>query len=243
MRDTEGMVLHPHSRRPLARLMLALLFCASATHAQPPVAEVLRALETSANSVIDLAFTLDGVLVDEGGQTLRVEVEVLAIPSLPALALYILRPDAIADNQIVVDGDVVRSYTFITNQTTLFDLSDPDAFGGLIQVDANGNLPLSLDLGAVFAGWEAQVVGEETVAGAAALVVRFDNLDPNAAIQRAVATVFTGGWNPWRLELYRAGDVLLADLTFKDLKRDQGLTRADVVYLPEDAEVLDRRKR
>jgi hypothetical protein len=41
---------------------------------------------------------------------------VLAIPGIPAAGLYILQPDAIADNQIVVDGDVVRSYTFLTNQ-------------------------------------------------------------------------------------------------------------------------------
>jgi hypothetical protein len=43
-------------------------------------------------------------------------------PSRP-IGLYILQPDAIADNQIVVVGDEVRNYTFLTNQVSLFDAS------------------------------------------------------------------------------------------------------------------------
>jgi hypothetical protein len=57
-----------------------------------------------------------------------------------------------------------------------------------------------------------------------------------------LATVLDGSWDPWRLAFYRAGDALFADLRFVDLEVNQGLTRADVTYLPEDAEVLDRRR-
>jgi hypothetical protein len=45
-----------------------------------------------------------------------------------------------------------------------------------------------------------------------------------------------------RLVFFRAGDALFADLSFVDWSRDQGLTLDDVTYLPEDAEVLDRRR-
>ena len=223
---------------------LVLWLALGAAHAQPrDVAEVLAALEASAASVVDLSFVLDGVLVDEAGQTIRVEVEIMAIPAIPAAGLYILRPDAIADNQIVVDGDVVKSYTFITNQVALFDLDDPDAFGGLIEAGPDGELPISLDLATVFAGWSASIAGTDETPRGTGLVLRFDNLDPEADMQYVLATVIEATWDPWRLVFYRAGDEVFADLTFRDWQRDQGLTREDVTYLPDDAEVLDRRRR
>jgi len=238
---------HPRvqAKRPrqpaVVALLLALVLMAPHAVAQD-VDQVLADLEASAAAIIDVSFVLEGVLIDEAGQNIRVEVEVLAIPGIPAAGLYILRPDAIADNQIVIDGDVVRSYTFITNQVALFDLDDPDAFGGLIQSDVDGELPIDLDLAAVFAGWNATIVGNEETPRGNAVVLRFDNLDPDAAIAYVVALVVEATMDPWRLTFYRSGDELFADLTFRDWVRDQGLTRADVTYLPDDAEVLDRRR-
>lgn len=225
----------------LAAVLLALTLVASHALARD-VNEVLSDLEASAAGIVDVSFVLEGVLIDEAGQNIRVEVEVLAIPGIPAAGLYILRPDAIADNQIVIDGDVVRSYTFITNQVALFDLDDPDAFGGLIEADVDGDLPIDLDLAAVFEGWDATIVGDEETPRGNALVLRFDNLDPDAAIDYVLATVVEATMDPWRLTFFRDGDELFADLTFRDWQRDQGLTREDVTYLPDDAEVLDRRK-
>jgi outer membrane lipoprotein-sorting protein len=231
-------------RRAAAALLLAAVALPGAARAQAPdAATVLAGLEARAAAVVDLSFVLDGQLVDEGGQVIRVEVEVLAIPGIPAAGLYILQPDAIADNQVVVDGDVVRSYTFLTNQTTLYDLDDPEAFGGLIEPGAEGGLPVSLDLAAVFAGWDATVVGSEVTDRGPAVVLRFDNRDPEAAIRTVLATVLEGSWDPWRLVFYRAGDAVFADLRFRDLEVNAGLTREEVTYLPEDAEVLDRRGR
>ena len=220
-------------------LLVAAAALAFVAHAQPRTADdVLAALEASAAAIEDLAFVLEGELIDEAGQTFRLEVEVLAIPAEPAIGLYILQPDAIADNQIVILGDEVRNYTFLTNQVSVFDASDPDAFGGLIEPNADGTLPLSLDLAAVFAGWDATI--EDDTGGT--VTVRFRNRDPEAAMQTVLATVTTDTWDPLRLVFLRAGDALFADLRFEGWSRDQGLTLDDVTYLPEDAEVLDRRR-
>ncbi len=220
-------------------LLLALAAFAAPAHAQErTVDDVLAALEASADAIVDLAFVLEGELIDEAGQTFRLEVEVLALPTEPAIGLYILQPDAIADNQIVVVGDEVRNYTFLTNQVSLFDASDPDAFGGLIEPSTDGSLPLSLDLAAVFAGWDAAI--EDEVDGT--VTVRFTNRDPEAALQTVLATVTSDTWDPLQLVFFRAGDELFADLRFVDWTRDQGLSLDDVTYLPEDAEVLDRRR-
>lgn len=224
----------------IATLLLALPL-APAQASTRDVDQVLADLEASAAALVDVSFVLEGVLIDEAGQNIRVEVEVLAIPGIPAAGLYILRPDAIADNQIVIDGDVVRSYTFLTHQVALFDIDDPDAFGGLIEADAGGELPIDLDLAAVFEGWDAAVVGDEETPRGNALVLRFDNRDPEAAIAYVEARVVEATMDPWRLTFYRSGGELFADLTFRDWQRDQGLTREDVTYLPDDAEVLDRR--
>ena len=231
---------HPSSRTAwLIPLLLAAAALAPTAAAQATdVDDVLASLEASAAAVVDLAFVLEGELIDEAGQTFRLEVEVLAIPAEPAIGLYILQPDAIADNQIVIVGDEVRSYTFLTNQVSLFDTSDPDAFGGLIEPSADGSLPLSLDLAAVFAGWDAAIEDESD----GTVTVRFANRDPEAAMQTVLATVTSDTWDPVRLVFLRAGDALFADLRFVDWTRDQGLTIDDVTYLPEDAEVLDRRR-
>jgi outer membrane lipoprotein-sorting protein len=223
----------------LAPLLLAAAALAPTAFAQDrSVDDVLAALEASAAAITDLEFVLEGELIDEAGQTFRLEVEVLAIPAEPAIGLYIVQPDAIADNQIVVVGDEVRNYTFLTNQVSLFDTSDPDAFGGLIEPSADGSLPLSLDLAAVFAGWDAEI---ENDAGGT-VTVRFTNRDPEAAMQTVLATVTTDTWDPVQLVFLRAGDALFADLRFVDWRRDQGLTLDEVTYLPDDAEVLDRRR-
>jgi hypothetical protein len=219
-------------------LLVAVAFAPTALAQDRDVADVLAALEASAAAIVDLTFVLEGELIDEAGQTFRLEVEVLAIPAEPAIGLYILQPDAIADNQIVVLGDEVRNYTFLTNQVSLFDASDPDAFGGLLEPSADGSLPLSLDLAAVFAGWDAAIEAED----GATVTVRFTNRDPAAAMQTVLATVTSDTWDPVQLVFFRAGDALFADLRFVDWSRDQGLTIDDVTYLPEDAEVLDRRR-
>jgi hypothetical protein len=232
-------VVSPLRTRWLALALLAAASLAPAALAQErSVDDVLAALEASAGAIVDVAFVLEGELIDEAGQTFRLEVEVLAIPAEPAIGLYILQPDAIADNQIVVVGDEVRNYTFLTNQVSLFDTSDPDAFGGLLEPSADGSLPLSLDLAAVFAGWDAAIEADD----GGTVTVRFVNRDPEAAMQTVLATVTTDTWDPVRLVFLRAGDAPFADLRFVDWTRDQGLALEDVTYLPEDAEVLDRRR-
>lgn len=225
------------------QLALSALLTLGSVALSNDIESVLSHLQASAERLIDVAFVLEGVLIDEGGQVFRLEIEVLAIPAIPAVGTYILRPDAIADNQIVLDGEVVRSYTFITNQTTLFDIDDPDAFGGLLSVDENGELPVSLDLTAVFADWDTRLEGPEATPRGPGLLLRFDNRDPASTIGHVLAVVVVGLWEPWQLQFFLRNGDLFADLTFRDFQRDQGLSYAEVVYLPEDAEILDRRRR
>jgi outer membrane lipoprotein-sorting protein len=240
-------IARPHRARSVAAFAAFIVLAAAAlgpgAAAQArDVDEVLAALEASAAAVVDLSFVLEGQLIDADGQLYALEVEVLALPEVPAAGLYIIQPDAIADNQVIVEGDEVRSYTYLTNQVSVFDIDDPDAFGGLIDVEADGALPTSLDLAAVFEGWDASLVDEEDTEVGTVVTIRFDNLDPDAQIAYVLVRVLAGTWDPLQLTFFRDGDELFADLHIRGLVRDQGLTLEDVTYLPDDAEVLDRRR-
>lgn len=201
--------------------------------------EVLTAIETTAAALEDVSFVVEGHLLDEVGQRLSVEIEVTALPNVPAASLYIVQPDALADNQVVIDGDVIRNYTYLTNQVSVFRADDPAALGGLVPEAAGATI--DLNVGRVFANWDAEIESVDTAGGDERYTLRFDNRDPDGQIHHVLATVTRGVWLPERLVFYRDETEVFADLRFVDMVRDQGLTRAEVTYLPEDAEVIDRR--
>jgi outer membrane lipoprotein-sorting protein len=224
-----------------AAMAAALLLVATTARGQGlPVEAVLAELEQRAARLQDITFVLEGEVRDEAGQRFAVEVEVLAIPSMSAASLYIVQPDALADNMVVVHGDEVRNYTFLTNQVAIFDIADPDAFGGLVQ--GGDALALDLDLGRVFAGWDARVEAVERGGDGDVYTVRFDNRDPDAAIHHAILVIDASDWLPLRLTLYSDESTQFADLRLMGLEVDTGLDVAEVTWLPDDAEVLDRRR-
>ncbi len=224
-----------------AAMAASLLLVATTARSQGlPVEAVLAELEQRAERLHDIAFVLEGEVRDEAGQRIAVEVEVLAIPSLPAASLYIIQPDALADNMIVVVGDEVRNYTFLTNQVAIYDIADPDAFGGLVQ--GGDALALDLDLGRVFAGWDARVESVEQGSDGDVYTLRFDNLDADATIHHATLVIDASDWLPLRLTLYSDESTLFADLRLMGLSVDTGLDADEVTWLPDDAEVLDRRR-
>jgi hypothetical protein len=204
------------------------------------VDQVLRSITEETSALGDISFVLEGTLIDEAGQRIAVELEVMAMPNVRAASIYIVQPDALADNQVIIDGDVIRNYTFLTNQVSLFHADDPDALGGLFPEAAGATV--DLDLARVFQGWDASIEAVETVEGGERYVIRFDNLEMGADIHHVLATVTADPWLPVRLVFYRSDSEVFADLAFVDVVVDQGLTVEDVTYLPDDAEVIDRRR-
>ena len=224
-----------------AAMTVALLLIASTARAESLDAEqVLAELEARLERLQDISFVLEGELLDEAGQRITVEVEVLAIPSLPAVSLYIIQPDALADNMIVLADDEIRNYTFLTNQVAVYDADDPQAFGGLFP--EGEAFVLDLDLGSVFAGWEAGVDQVEAGPHGERYTLRFTNLDPGANVRSAKAVIDAGDWLPLRLVFYASGDEPFADVRLVMVEVDTGLDAAEVTWLPDDAEVLDRRR-
>lgn len=229
--------------RTLALLAVVALVTVAGAQ-KPDVTAVLDDIKAAANAIKDATFTLTGKLVDSDGTVIPLEVDIQTIPPQHLASAYIVQPDALADNQIVLDGNVVKNYTFLTNQVTLFDANDPDALGGLLPAGPNGqgSPQLSFDLGAIFAGYDASIKDVTTSGGGDVYHLDFVNKDAKAVIQLVEATVPASDWLPHELVFSDKGGRVVADLKVQKLELDQGLDPKKVAYLPADAEVIDNRK-
>lgn len=225
-------------------LLTALLLLASApvAVAQQDADALLERVAETAEALRDVSFLLTGRLIDADGTEIPLELEVQAIPDQRVVSAYVLQPDALADNIVVLEEDTVANYTFLTNQVTLFDADDPDALGGLLGGGEGEELDVTLDLERLFSGYEASTVGEAETPHGPATIIRLDNLEPNAQIASVLATIPAATSLPFRLELLGPEDDLLAELVFEDLAVDTGLEASSVTYLPEDAEIIDERE-
>ena len=222
--------------------LVALWALAPLTFAQGGEADaLLDEVTAAAEAIEDAAFLLTGHLTDADGTRIALELEMQIIPGERVASAYVLQPDALADNIIVLDGDVVYNYTFLTNQVTVFDADDPDALGGLFGGGSEEAFEFTFDLQELFSGYEATVVGPvETEAGDATLL-RLDNRAEGVAVARVDATILDATSLPTRLELFGEGGNRIAELVVENLRTDVGLDPADVTYLPEDAEIIDER--
>lgn len=226
----------------LALALLAPVTAAAQAQDDADAQAVLDRVAETAESLQDATFLLTGRLIDADGTEIALELECQIVPGARAASVYVLQPDALADNIVVLDGDAVYNYTFLTHQVTIFDADDPDALGGLVGAGEDGEMNVTFDLEALFGGYRASLVGEAETPHGPADVLRLDNLEEGARIAWVEATVPRATRLPYRLELYGPDDALLAELVFEDLRTDVGLTAEEVTYLPEDAEVIDERE-
>jgi outer membrane lipoprotein-sorting protein len=263
-----------HYRKLPTKLRLVIGVCAvlfTGALAQDMSAEaILAALEETADTTFDSQFLLTGDITDADGTVYTLEIDVQIIPAEELAFAYIIQPDAIADNFIILDGDVVYNYQYLTNQVILLPADDPDALGGLLPADANvgddmssdvGNddstegFEVQLNLNMLFEGWQPSVEGYTSTPEGDAYIMRFDNISEQEEIIIAYvqAQVIDGSlegqtWAPYQLEFYSednsedASDAApIATLIFRDFMRNVGLNPEDLRYLPPDAEIIDER--
>lgn len=229
-------------RSPWIYLLYLTVLSLPASAQDLSVDDILDRLKESSETLVDASFLLTGRLIDPDGTEIILEIEVEAIPKASAVRAYFIQPDALADNFIVLDGDIIYNYLFLTNQVMLLDATDPDALGGLLPQSEEGEaFELSLDLEEILAGFKATVMDYISTPAGDSYLMRFDNLDPKAAVGYVETQIVDGDWYPYRLTYFQADGVLLFDLVLEDFRRDQGLGKEDVTFIPADAEVIDER--
>ncbi len=223
---------------------MLLLAGLAAAQEPPPVETILDNVTQAARELQDASFLLTGRVIDADGTEFPLEIEVQVMPGEDLASAYIIQPDALADNQIVLDGTAVYSYSFLTNQVTIFDADDPDALGGMLPAGQDGaTANLSLDLGTILAGYEAELVGVEDSPDGPVYRLAFANRDREAMILDVDAWVLAADWLPRRLVFKEEGGRVVAELNAERLLVNQGLDPDEVRALPEDAEVIDNRSR
>jgi len=202
--------------------------------------EVLAKLTASAESLQDASLLVSGRITDPTGSEMALELRAYLIPAQELVRIEFRQPAALADNFIVLDGEVVYNYLFVTNQVMIHSAGDPEALGVLFP-GAEGALTLSFDLSRLFDGWEASLIGYGPSPEGGVYLLRFSNSDPLAEIGHVNAKVVAERWIPYRLEFVASDGQVIAELLFTDLVRDQGLSPDDLRHLPPDAEIIDER--
>ena len=206
--------------------------------------EVLANLKERASSLNDAKFLLTGKLVDADGTEFPLEIDVQIIPELTLARADFYQPDALADNFILVDGESLYNYIFLTNQATVLSANDPDALGGLLGGggDSDENtFELNLNLEEIFEGWDLTVNGYEDSPAGNVYLLEFDNLEENVMIHKVVGRVLDGEWVPYSLMFFGEDEVLLAELIFNNFETDLNPDPEDLRYLPDDVEIIDER--
>ncbi len=204
---------------------------------------VLANVTEAARELEDASFLLTGKLVNPDGTTITLEIDVLIVPPQSLGSAYIIQPDALADNVIVLDGDAVLNYTFLTNQVMIFDADDPDALGGLLPAGEDGaTANISFDLGAILGGYEGSISEVKDGPFGETYVIHFTNNDPTAAILDVIAEVPSSDWLPRKLVFIQSDGHVLAELNAERLEVNTGLDPDYVRELPDDAEVIDNRR-
>ncbi len=200
--------------------------------------EVLERLRESAESLQDASFVLMGKLYDTDGTEISLEIDVQVIPAAEVARAEFFQPDALADNFIVVDGDRLYNYVFLTNQASLFEVGDPDALGGLLPMTGEGGgFDFTLDIASLFGGWDSSV----TAYSAGIYQMRFDNKEAEVAIAYVEARIREDIWFPVELVFVSPEGRTLAELKFDRVQLDTGLDPEDVRFIPDDAEIIDQR--
>lgn len=229
-----------HLIRRAAALLLAVALLPLAAAESPDPDTVISGLQQTLDSTTDASFLVTGELLGGDGTVYRLELEVEAMPQEQLLRIFIIQPDALADNFIIVTPEDLYNYNYLTNQVVLYRADDPNAYGPLAG-DAEGSFQLTLDLAELFSGWDATVSGEVTTPLGAAVQLELSNSDRDANIAAATVTALEGDWWPQEIELFTAAGDKLLRIELSEVQTDTGLSEDDLLWYPPDAELIDER--
>ena len=225
-------------------LTLSLLFTFALASAQNLSAqEILDKLEAKAEATQDISALVTGSLFDSDGTEIKLEVDLQFVADEQLTRAEFYQPDALADNFVIIDGNAVYNYLYVTNQVTILNASDPDALGSLfpdLQDEVDQNFNATPNINRLFNGWEATVEGYGESPAGNAYTMRFDGVN-DGPVDHVNAVILDGEWLPYSLEFVQPDGNVLANLVFENYQVDSGLAPADLRFIPPDAEVFDDR--
>lgn len=223
----------------LAALVASLLSSLALAEDPGPLLERVR---ERLSTLADASFLLRGTWTTIDGARIAVELDVRTMPGEEAISVYVLQPDALADDMVVLQGDDLFVYSFLINQVTIYDADDPSALSGLLGQTVNP-FDAMTDLAPLLEAYDAtvEVSGAAGPYGPSSTIVLIAR-DGGATFPRVQVGVAETLSVPYALDIFDRDDRRVGTFALEELVLDQGLTLEDVTYLPGDADVLDERR-
>ncbi len=180
---------------------------------------------------------LVGRIVTPGGDAQAADLIVKALPGEGIVRIEFLRPDALADNYVVITPEKVYNYLFLTNQVVVYPRAKARIEGLGFDLSRMGDLRKLGERGEV--SWEKPE--EAAYEGRPAWRVVGRAADPDAAgFARVEVWIAREPLRLLRTAFFDAEGRLLSDLKWVEFRHVR-LTRDDLISFPPDAEWIEKK--
>jgi outer membrane lipoprotein-sorting protein len=196
--------------------------------------DIISKAEATNKAFKDARFRISGN-ANTGNETLKLDMEVQAIPGQELVRIKFNAPDALADNFIIFDKTTISNYLFLTNQVTVTKSSKTTVNGVDFNVDQFQDISGFIQKDKVIF---KPVVTETTPAGKAYVLEATPKTKDSLEFSRAKVWIIENGWRPYRYQIWNLKGEEQFNLTFVKWETNVGLTAKNLRALPKDVEVI-----
>jgi len=180
---------------------------------------------------------LVGEMVGPGGDLQAADMTLTAVPAAKTIRIDFVKPDALADNYVVITPEKVYNYLFLTNQVVVYPRDRARIEGLGLDLSRIGDLS---QLGA-----DDEVAWGEpetaSLSGQAAWRVTGRAADPETAgFARIEVWISQKPLRPLRTVFYSSGGDSLSDLWWKSFEH-LNIGKDDLLDFPPDAEWIEKK--
>ncbi|WP_457630768.1 outer membrane lipoprotein carrier protein LolA [Oceanithermus sp.] len=180
---------------------------------------------------------LVGQIASPGGGLQEADLIIKALPAEEMVRIEFQKPDALADNYVVITPEKVYNYLFLTNQVVVYPRARARIEGLGFDLSRMSDLRQLGEKGEV--GWGEPE--ETTLAGRPAWHVVGRAADPDAAgFARVEVWISRKPARLLRSAFYAAGGEVLSDLSWVEFAHVE-LGRDDLLDFPPDAEWIEKK--
>ena len=224
-------------RFALLTTIAAITVSAFAQGAAPSIDELIKRLEASTKTTKDFRAKISGT-VEQNNSRIKIEANIASVLDKKLTRIEFLAPDALADNVLIVDNQMVFNYLFLTNQVTVSKSASGTEVGGF-----NFNPSQLNDFNASFPqadlNFEA-VKADTTLAGKAWVAEATPKKKGNFEYSRIKIWVLDNPARVYRFQSFDDKNAVQFDIVIPEWKTNIGLKIADLCKLPRDAEMIKK---
>ncbi len=203
----------------------------------PTIDDLIKRLETAQKTTKDFRAKIIGT-VEQDKTKIKIEAGISSILDKKLTRIEFVAPDALADNILIVDNQMVFNYLFLTNQVTVSKSATGTEVGGF-----NFNPSQLNDFNASFPkadlNFEA-VKADTTPVGKAWVVEATPKKKGDLEYSRIKIWVLDNPARVYRFQSFDDKNTVQFDIQIPEWKTNLSLKIADLCKLPRDAEMIKK---